>query len=408
MIVAVVIERLDPARGGAEVYAVDFCRWLLAAGHEVTLVAGDWPEDVEATLRGTGGVARFERIDTGGGPRATRALLFARRAAHRVAALRRAGRIDVSIDMGGGQGCDVVQPHCGVPRDAFYAKLASTPSRARRAWYRLAAVADPAERLRSRLTARRFRRQPTPEVVAVSRLVGDGLRRVFDLPQEKIHVIPNGVDLERFSPSRLISLRVPARAELQVGARPLVLTVAQDYRRKGVAAVMALARRAAGRGDPFAFVVVGGGARHREPFERAARREGCCNIRFVGPTAGVERYYAAADLFLLPTFYDPCALSVPEALAAGLPVITTSRNGASELMEHGRHGFIVDNPADIEAIDESLRSLLDPVRRAGMGMAAGAAARYLSCEVNFRGVLEVLAAASGTPASNPAAAASRR
>ena len=66
----------------------------------------------------------------------------------------------------------------------------------------------------------------------------------------------------------------------------------------------------------------------------------------VGPIDNPVPYYAAADVFVLPTFYDPCSLSVSEAAASGLPSVTTRFNGAAELLTEGVDGFVISDPAD--------------------------------------------------------------
>src|SRR5205807_233495 len=121
-----------------------------------------------------------------------------------------------------------------------------------------------------------------------------------------------------------------------------------------------------------------------------ARRDGASNVRILPPTPQIERYYAAADIFLLPSYYDACSLSVLEALAAGLPVITTSRNGASEALQGGRSGFTIRHARDLEAHQGALAALLDPDRRAAMGAAARRSAESLTSAANFRRVAGVL------------------
>ena len=81
-------------------------------------------------------------------------------------------------------------------------------------------------------------------------------------------------------------------------------------------------------------------------------------------------YYAAADVFVLPTFYDPCSLSVSEAAASGLPSVTTRFNGAAELLSEGVDGSVIDDPADDAELAGALRPLLDAGVRQRMGEAA--------------------------------------
>ena len=81
-------------------------------------------------------------------------------------------------------------------------------------------------------------------------------------------------------------------------------------------------------------------------------------------------YYAAADVFVLPTFYDPCSLSVSEAAASGLPSVTTRFNGAAELLTEGVDGSVISDPADDAELAAALRPLLDANVRQRMGAAA--------------------------------------
>jgi UDP-glucose:(heptosyl)LPS alpha-1,3-glucosyltransferase len=75
------------------------------------------------------------------------------------------------------------------------------------------------------------------------------------------------------------------------------------------------------------------------------------------------RVYAAADIFILPTIYDPFSNASLEALACGLPVITTRSNGFSEIIENGVHGSIVEHAGDLLALRDAIRLWSDPSRR---------------------------------------------
>jgi UDP-glucose:(heptosyl)LPS alpha-1,3-glucosyltransferase len=90
-------------------------------------------------------------------------------------------------------------------------------------------------------------------------------------------------------------------------------------------------------------------------------------------------FYAAADVYVHPTWYDPCSLTVIEALAGGIPVITTRFNGASEFLTEGQEGFVIADPADTVALAEKMRVLLDPELRFTMG----ADARRLAIKHTF-------------------------
>jgi UDP-glucose:(heptosyl)LPS alpha-1,3-glucosyltransferase len=117
---------------------------------------------------------------------------------------------------------------------------------------------------------------------------------------------------------------------------------------------------------------------------------GCADrFRFPGAMDDVAAAYAASDVYVQPTWYDPCSLVVLEAMACGRPVITTRFNGASELMEDGCEGLILDSPAQVDRLAEAMTHLLDPDRRAAMGRAARKTAEQYSLERNFREMMAV-------------------
>ncbi len=87
-------------------------------------------------------------------------------------------------------------------------------------------------------------------------------------------------------------------------------------------------------------------------------------VQFLGEVADILRVYAAADIFILPTIYDPFSNACLEALACGLPVITTRSNGFSEIIEDSVHGSIVDHAGDLIGLRDAIRFWSDPARRA--------------------------------------------
>ena len=107
-------------------------------------------------------------------------------------------------------------------------------------------------------------------------------------------------------------------------------------------------------------------------FERLARRLGVADrVRFIGYCADMRNAYFAADFFVHPTFYDPCSNVVLEAMACGLPVITSRYNGASELMHPPQEGYVIDDPHDHERLAACLTQMLDPARRSACAQGRG-------------------------------------
>ena len=138
----------------------------------------------------------------------------------------------------------------------------------------------------------------------------------------------------------------------------------------------------------MAVVVIGkAGAR---PYLELAEDLGCADrFLFPGAAPNVVPLYGAADVYVQPTWYDPCSLVVLEALAAGLPVITTRFNGASELMQDGRDGYVLESPAQTDNLADCMERLLDPDRRRPMREAAREAVKDRSIQQNFRDMMAV-------------------
>jgi UDP-glucose:(heptosyl)LPS alpha-1,3-glucosyltransferase len=110
---------------------------------------------------------------------------------------------------------------------------------------------------------------------------------------------------------------------------------------------------------------------------RAAERLGiAARVSVLPPTDRIERYYAAADTFTFPTPYDAFGMVITEAMACGLPVITSTAAGASELVDPGKTGLLLDDPTDVVTLAAHMRTLAtDPEARHRMGAAAAAAMR---------------------------------
>jgi UDP-glucose:(heptosyl)LPS alpha-1,3-glucosyltransferase len=124
---------------------------------------------------------------------------------------------------------------------------------------------------------------------------------------------------------------------------------------------------------------------------RLARRFGLSEeVIFVGSTNEPEKYYGAADILVHPTFYDACSLTVLEALATGLPVITTSSNGASGIITSGQEGFVISGPGTSQNLANQISVLLDREVLAKASTAARRTAENHSLERNWREMKRVL------------------
>lgn len=177
-------------------------------------------------------------------------------------------------------------------------------------------------------------------VICNSRMVKEEIRQHFNFPEERLHVIYSGVDTAAFHPGLKKLHRAAVRAQYSVPPEAKVfLFVGSGFERKGVDTLLdAFAKLA---GAPYLMVV--GKDKHLDRFQRKAGQLGIENrIRFTGGQADPKPFYGAADIFVLPTRYDPFPNAALEAFACGLPVITSTKSGAAELIENGKNGYVCD------------------------------------------------------------------
>jgi UDP-glucose:(heptosyl)LPS alpha-1,3-glucosyltransferase len=203
----------------------------------------------------------------------------------------------------------------------------------------------------------RFYRRSKAAIVAISQSVKRDVAFFEGANPAAISVIPNGVDVERFSPENRLAFREPTRRLLGLSDVHLaVLLVGNSWGRKGLATAI---RAISGpEQDYVRLIVVGEG----EPvsFTGGLSSELAERIIFTGPkSADVERYYAAADIFMLPTFYEPFGLVILEALASGLPSVISACAGASEWLEDGDEAIFLHDPSDSEEAKAALLSIID-------------------------------------------------
>ena len=204
-------------------------------------------------------------------------------------------------------------------------------------------------------------------VICNSRMIKEEIRHWFSLPEEKLHVIYSGVDTESFHPRLKAENRQAVRGRLGIGEEtPLFLFVGSGYERKGLAPLLA----ALSTGPQNAQLLVVGKDKHAARFQAQAQNLGLGGrVRFLGPQKNVKPYYGAADAFVLPTLYDPFPNVALEAMACGLPLVTSLKSGAAELIDSNVNGYVCD-ALDIEALAGHLGRLQSPAHCLRLGEAA--------------------------------------
>jgi UDP-glucose:(heptosyl)LPS alpha-1,3-glucosyltransferase len=219
-------------------------------------------------------------------------------------------------------------------------------------------------------------------IIANSGLVREHLLTYFNLSEDNIRVIYNGVDHELFNP-RVKRFRNEVREEFGIALdRAVAIFVSNNWPRKGLETILKAMKLEEG----ISLLVVGRGRKDR--FLKLMDKLGLPgeSVIFTGPTACVERFYGAADFFVLPTQYDPCSGVCLEAMACALPVVTTKANGAAELI---LEGFVLDDWSDHGRLGEFFTRLKDKTRREELGTRACETVKDFTWDSAVRGIIEV-------------------
>ena len=321
------------AFGGAERYVDRLAAILAEQGHEVHMLARKWNA-------GPAGPMIFHPVHSLGGPTFIKQPAFAR------AVARMVGRGGYDLVHGfdrtwsqdvyrAGDGCHV----------EFLARRARMEG-ARRGWIDRI---NPRHRAFLDLEARLFSDARLKRVLANSKQGRDEIMRHYRVPESKIRVVYNGLDKARFHPGSAAAHREAVRAELGLAMdEPLALFVGSGFVRKGLRELIGALQHCRCR------LLVAGRDR-REPFVRLADRLGLSGrVLFLGPRTDVDRLYGAADVFVLPSWYEPFSNACLEAMASGLPVVTTEETGAAEVIERGVNGCTVKFPVVSEELGQAV------------------------------------------------------
>jgi UDP-glucose:(heptosyl)LPS alpha-1,3-glucosyltransferase len=368
--------------GGVEGYIRDLVARLLDAGHEVHYFAQWWDEDADKRIH-------FHRIPN---PWKPIRFLKVRSYDRAVTSLARLEDFDVVHGFSKSSRQDVYTDGSGTLEDYQTYSLEATTSPLGRALKKI----SPHQREVAAIERRRFTRGNFKKIIAMSRLVADQIKHRYGLQEGEVEVIYNGIDLERFKPANRAATGEDFRKQLGIKPDELVcLLVGNDYRRKGVETAIeaaALLAHDASFTKRFRFVVVGKERHAREQeMIRLSKDRGVQElVKLHGPMPRIERFFAAADLFVLPTRFDIFGQVVLEAMASGVPALVSKTAGAAECVKDGVTGFVLDDPRDAKTLALRVRRLAeDPGERARFSAAAVEAAKTYSWDRHFKRVLEI-------------------
>jgi UDP-glucose:(heptosyl)LPS alpha-1,3-glucosyltransferase len=384
MKIALVILHADARRGGAERYTVDLAEALAARGHVVSVVATTFPVMLSPAVTMVHLITK--------GLRATRYRSFLAQFENHL----HIAPYDVVHAMLPMRKSDVYHPHAGLAIEAAKTGHRKHGNPLSRAIARVNNTVNPRRRAYAAIEKRALTGKKKPIVLCLSEYVKQSVRTYYPLDDEHLATLFNAVDLKKFDPAARAPARTETRRQYGIAENATVtLMIAQDFARKGLApAIKALAITKQSGSGPDKLLVIGKNS--PAPYRRLAKKLGVADkVIFAGETDDPPAAYAAADFFVLPTYHDPCSLVVLEALAMGLPVITTKQNGAAEIMTENIHGHVLDHADAIPALATAMQKLTDPAIRAKAREACLALRPRLSFDRHVDELLKIYKRAPG-------------
>ncbi len=349
--------------GGAEVYLKRLARGLLEQGYRVLLLNdGAWPKE-----------------DWPGGE----TIFFPQKGCSSLAQealeLKRRGIVDLLFSLERIPGCDLFRAGDGVHAAWLKHRQEREP-----AWKSFFTSLSPHHRRLLALERKLFSPNSTTRIIANSSMVAQEIENHFHFPADRISIIPNGVP-----PKPLLTMEERHAAREALGIKPgefILLFVGSGWKRKGGAIALEVLKQIEQEegGENLHLWIVGKGTPQKSFSQR---------IRFWGATANIEPLYRAADLFILPTLYDPFSNASLEALLFGLPVITTAFNGCAEILKEGVHGSVMKNPNDVEAFRKAVlhwQRRLESDEQSVLRAACHQRALSLDMELNLKRTRELI------------------
>jgi len=340
--IALVCKKYTLGRGGLERYTVLLSRELNRLGHEVHIFANTWQEEPGMTFH------HVPMFRTSPGKNLSFAFFSNQILSKmRFNVIQSMERIFYQDIFRVSDGINPVQLMQRYP-NPLLRKLKS---------------AGPRRLVLSYLENRIFLNQGCRVVMTNSELLRQHIIEHYSIDPGKIVVIYNSVNTSRFHPGVREKYRNAVRERYGIGKKEILLVfISNNFKLKGLGLILEAMKMS---DKTFRLIVIG--SDNEKPYLRRAAQNGLDKqVLFTGPKKDVEKYYAAGDIFVLPTAYDAFANVCLEAMACGLPVITTATNGAAELIRDGENGYILKTQHPDELAGR-LASLESPAERIAMG-----------------------------------------
>lgn len=358
--------------GGTERYITNLSRALLIAGHEVHVFANKW-EDISGV--------HFHKVPMVKLGKTAKMLSFAW-FTRNVSSNK---EFDVVQGFGKTVRQDIFRTGGGVHKAWMKESLVAVRSPFLRKLKYFSRLLSPAQWLTLYIEMQTFRAGNYKRIIAVSERVKRQIMEYYRVPFAAITVIHNGVDLSLFNVEGRQEARDRVRNRFGIKESDILLIfVSTNFHLKGLEYLI---RGMASIDRPDLKLLVIGGD-DKGPYESLANRLGIGDrVVFAGKGKDMKEFYLAGDAFVYPTLYDPFANVCLEAMACGLPVVTSRVNGVSDIMTDGVNGLIINDPANEAEISDKISTLLDNKKRYDMSEKAQSLARQYGMEMHLEKVL---------------------
>ncbi len=345
MKVAFLIERLESSRGGMETSATEFLDDMVLLGPEMQVVTQTVSPKFSSApvhqlgIHGVGRTARYKNF------------------VEDAEKFLRLQKWDVVHAVTPCLDCNLYQPRSGITRQALHQTVAARRNWVTRSLRKIGAALNSKQRLLQKLEHQLLSRENPPMVAALSHFMRRQLEESYQLPREKLRDVFNGVTIALPTPTERQIIREKIRLESGLSQSDSVaLFAGHNFRRKGLSKLLeALAKPPA---ENWHLLVAGKDS--PAGYQKLARRLGIeSRVQFLGPRSDVWQLYLAADVCVLPTYYDPCSRTVLEAMSLGVPAVTTAFDGSAECITPGENGFVLESPEEVEELAAHLGTLTD-------------------------------------------------
>ncbi|MEE9239141.1 MAG: glycosyltransferase family 4 protein [Thermodesulfobacteriota bacterium] len=316
MKIALNIYKYLPTKGGGEGYLTNLANQLAERGHEVHIYASKWERNNNKIHYHTISSIRYPK--------------FLKDVSFVINSYKNMSKenYDIVHVVGRALGMNVFNPHCGVEKAWLKQNFLSISCQICRFLKHIAGFFSLRQNFILWLDRKQYTGKGVSRIIAISDMIKNDIVKYHNIDPQKIDVVYNGVDLQRFNPDSKNKYRKVIRKKLSLGEEFVILYISNNFRLNGLLTLIkSLGELKKSRKD-FKTLIIGRG--NEASYRKLAKKLDCLkNLIFLGHVDEIEKYYAASDLYVHPTFYDSCSLVVTESLASGLPVITTIYDGAS-------------------------------------------------------------------------------